>query len=133
MSLRGNIEGYPCLRDYYVPLVAKDPSESTFVDVVFGDLRYWLRLKKSKFMAEFLEEWGEMADIERKKLAFAAVINEVENNGRSAFTAAKYLIEEPWKDKRNPKVKETNKKTTKAARNEWDDDVKRLEEQGLLN
>lgn len=132
LSLRGNVSGYPCLRDFYVPAVALDPSESTFVDSVFdGDLRYWLRLKQSKWLEPFLEEWNQMADIKRKQLAFEAVIKEIRENGRSAFTAAKYLIEEPWKPS-DKETKETKKKTSSEASNFWKEDIARLKEDGLI-
>ena len=61
-------------------------------------------------------------------LTYPSKNDEVKLNGRSAFTAAKYLIEEPWKDKRNPKVKEQNKKTTEAAKSVFSEDLERLQE-----
>lgn len=133
MSLNGNTRfEVPCLRDLYVPLVARDPSEVTFAETVFGDLRYWLKLREAKFMPPFLEEWRLMADTKRKQLAFEAVIKEIENEGRSAFSAAKYIIEESWKDKRNPKVKEASNKTTNDAQSFWKEDIDRLKDEGLI-
>jgi len=132
LSLRGNVAGYPCLRDVYVPLVAEDPSEVSFVEAVFdGDTRWWLRMKKAKWMQEFLVEWNELADIKRKQLAFEAIVREVRENGRSAFTAAKYLIEEPWKGN-TKEVKETKQKTTNEAANYFKEDFIRLKDEGLL-
>ena len=133
MSLNGNNKTLICLRDLYVPLVAEDPSEVTFAEYVFGDLRYWMKLKSAVFMPKYLEEWGQLADVKRKQKAFAAIVKEIEEGGRSSFTAAKYLIEEPWKDKRNLEVKERNKKSTSDAVSYFKEDIERLSEEGLLN
>jgi hypothetical protein len=132
-SLNGNTtKPVLCLRDFYVTLVAEDPSEVTFAETVFGDLRYWMKLKEAKFMPPYLEEWNAMADTIRKKLAFEAVIREIKEGGRSSFSAAKYIIEEPWKDKRNTKTRETSKKTTEDAHGFWKSDIERLKEDGLI-
>lgn len=132
-SLRGNVEGYPCIRDVYVNLTAMDPSEQTFVDAVFdGEMRWWLIVRNSAFFKQFIEEWELLADIKRKQMAFQAVVEEVKNSGRSAFSAAKYLIEEPWKPK-DTKTEAKRRATTKEAYRAVNDDVKRLREEGLIN
>lgn len=133
MSLNGGREDLPCLRDLYVPLVANDPSEVSFAEAVFGEVRYWLRLRQAVFMPKYLEEWETLADTKRKQLAFEAILKEIREGGRSSFTAAKYLIEEPWKDKRSPEVKERNKKTTSDAASFFKEDIERLSELDLLN
>lgn len=132
MSLTGGDESLPCLRTLYVNLTVDDPSEATFAETVFGDIRYWFKLREAKFMPAFLNEWREEADIKRKRKAFKAIIKEVEENGRSAFTAAKYLVEEPWKGN-TQKAKATKKATTKKALTAFDEDLERLTEEGLLN
>lgn len=131
MSLNGGNKNLICLRDLYVPLVANDPSEVEFAEYVFGDLRYWLKLKSAVFMPKYLEEWSQLADVKRKQKAFAAIIREINENGRSAFTAAKYLIEEPWKPTTK---KSTNNKIKSAdeAKSAFSEDIDRLEQQGLL-
>jgi hypothetical protein len=132
MSLRGNVEGYECLRDYYVPMMARDPSGESFCEAVFGgDTRYWLRLKEASWMKPFLKEWDELADIKRKQIAFKAIIKEVEENGKSSFSAAKFLIDEPWKPN-DKETKTTKQKTTTRARSVFDEDIDRLREEGLL-
>lgn len=132
MTLNGGRADLPCLRDFYVPLVAADPSEYTFAEAVFGDVRFWLALKKVKWIQSYLDEWNQMADIKRKSDAFVAMIDEIKSNGRSRFTAAKYLIEEPWKDKRNPEVKAKSKESTEKAAEFWEEDIERLKELGQL-
>jgi len=131
MSLNGWSDDYPCLRTYYVNLTVDDPSEATFAEEVFGDIRYWFKLRDAKFMSSYLPEWREEADIKRKQKAFKAVFKEVEENGRSAFTAAKYLIEEPWKGK-TLEVKKATRRTTGKAVSVFDEDLERLREDGVL-
>lgn len=132
LSLNGGRKTLPCLRDYYVPLVAQDPSETLFAETVFGDLRFWLKIRDLDWMQKYLDEWRLMADTKRKQKAFEAVIREVEEGGRSSFTAAKYLIEEPWKDKRNTKTKEDSQKSSTQARSVYSEDIERLKEEGFL-
>lgn len=124
----GNIS----LRDLFIQLVVDDPSEVTFAEVVFGDMEFWLHLSNCGWMQEYVKSWRSITDAKRKSKAFKSILSEIENEGRSAYSAAKYLIEEPWKDKRNKEVKEQVKETTKAAYSEYSSDVSRLKEQGLI-
>lgn len=133
MSLNGGDPTLPCLRDFFVPLVANDPTEVEFAEAVFNDLRYWLKLKEAKFMQPYLEEWRELADIKRKQMAFKALLDEVKTNGRSAATCARYIIEEPWKTSKSKKTEATKKRTTQKAVEPFSDDISRLQEQGYFN
>lgn len=121
----------PCLKSLYLSFAVRDPTEVTFAEVVFNDLKYWIRLREAKFFKQYVEEWRVLAEEKRKQIAFEAIIKEVEEGGRSSFTAAKYLIEEPWK----PKTKETQKKkreTSQKAFSVFDEDIDRLKDAGLL-
>lgn len=131
LSLTGWNDGLPSLRHLYVTLTTDDPSEYTFAEEVFGDVRYWFKLREAKFMPELLKEWREEADMKRKQKAFKAIVEEVETNGKSAFSAAKFLIDEPWKG-RTKVAQETRKKTTQKAVSVFDQDIERLKEEGLL-
>ena len=132
MSLQSKTKEGICLRELYVPLVAKDPTEVLFAESVFGDVRYWLRLREAPFMKAYLEEWSKEADIKRKSDAFRLLIEEVKVEGKNSFAAAKYLIEEPWKG--NTKAARTRKKeTTEAAMSPYKEDIERLKEDGYFN
>lgn len=120
------------LRDIFIELVTEDPSEYTFAEYVFGDYAYWEKITQAKFIQPYLKEWRLVTDVKRKSKAFKSVIDEVEKGGRSSFTAAKFLIDEPWKDKRNPKAKEESRKTTEQAASPYKDDVERLRENGFI-
>lgn len=135
MTLNGGRDEHqnlPCLRDLFISLVVNDPSEVVFAETVFGEVNYWLRLRETKWMKEYLKDWRLVTDTKRKQKAFQAILAEIEEGGRSSFTAAKYLIEEPWKDKRKKEEAAVNKATTRAAADSFADDISRLKEDGLL-
>ena len=124
--------GAVSLRDLFIQFVVDDPSETTFAETVFGDLEFWQNLLECDWMVEEANKWRTITDAKRKAKAFRVLINEVESDGRNSYSAAKYLIEEPWKDKRNPNVKEHVKETTQKGYSSISSDVNRLTELGLL-
>lgn len=129
-------DGKVNLFNLYMAHAVDDPSEVVFAEEVFGDLYFWQCLAESWFKPH-VEEWRHLAAIKRKQQAFKAIITEVKTNGRSAFTAAKYLIEEPWKlgsATERKKVRKQISDTADAALQETtiQSDIKRLKEQGLI-
>lgn len=126
-SLGRTTGGLLPIRDLFVSYVAGDPTEYDFAMEVFGDFAHWKMIANTPWMEPYLEEWRETADVKRKRDAFKAVLEEAET-GRSKFSAAKYLIEEPWKDKRNKEVKERSKRTSDRANSEFKDDIERLKD-----
>ena len=124
------------LFNLYMAHAVDDPSEVTFAEEVFGDLYFWQCLAESWFKPH-LEEWRHLAAIKRKQGAFKAIINEVKTNGRSAFTAAKYLIEEPWKIGNAAERKKVRKQISDSAEATLSDstvqsDLNRLKAEGLI-
>lgn len=115
-TIRDEKEGYESLKTLFVNLTVEDPSEATFAEVVFNDVGYWLKVRENKVLKPYLEEWREEADIKRKAIAFKSIVKEVQEGGKSAFSAAKFLIDEPYKDKRSKQTKEQVSKTKKAAK-----------------
>lgn len=124
--------GYVSLRDLFIQYVVDDPSEATFAEVVFGDMEHWNQLLACNWMDEHVTKWRAICDAKRKAKAFKMIINEVEQGGKSAFSAAKFLIDEPWKDKRNKATKEAVQKSSEAGFSAVNEDVKRLKEIGLI-
>ena len=131
-TVRDEKEGYISLQKLYVEHTINDPSEAEFADLVFGDFIYWMHLRETPKFKPFVEEWRLIADAKRKSKAFKAIVREVEEEGKASFSAAKFLIDEPWKDKRNPKTKAQSKETTEKAYSGFDDDIKRLREEGFI-
>lgn len=121
-------KGLVCLRDLFVEHVARDPSEFEFGEYVFGDYAFWHNLSQATWMRPYLEEWRMVADVKRKSLAFNTLVNEAENDGRNAYGAAKFLIEEPWKKDKTKKAQETKRKTTETAADEYKEDAIRLKD-----
>lgn len=124
--------------ELYMQFCVDDPTEMDFVEYVYGDLTYWFRLIESPWFIPHLEEWRMHAAEKRKQKAFKAIADEVSKRGKSAFTAAKYLIEEPWRTgstvEEKKRLKQQISKTAEAAfqNKEFQSDIERLKEQGLL-
>ncbi len=121
----------------FVLYCVDDPSEVTFAMEVFGDLNFWLKMQKDHMVRDHVEEWREHCDILRKQAAFVAISKEVKE-GKSPFAAARYLIEEPWKQARGPKAKkalvEKKERTAEEAYRsaEISKDLERIKEVGKL-
>lgn len=127
-------EKYIFLQDLYVQYCVNDPTEYDFAMAVFGEVEAWDRVKRiPKFRNEYYDTWVYLAEKKRKRDAFKVIYDEATGDSRSKYSAAKFLIEEPWKDKRNAKTRAQAKKSTEAAAKPFVDDAKRLKEQGLLN
>lgn len=94
---------YPALKPLYIKFCVDDPSEAEFALAVFGDITFWEKLKNSPIMEKHLDEWRHETDVMRKSKAFKHIMHEIENDGRNSYSAAKFLIDEPWK----PKTKES--------------------------
>jgi hypothetical protein len=130
-------EGKICLFKLYMAHTVDDPSEVVFAEEVFGDLFFWQCLSEANWFQKHIQEWRHLAAIKRKQKAFKAIIQEVENKGRSSFSAAKYLIEEPWKVGNAAERKKIRKQISDSAEAALGDssvqsDLKRLKEQGLI-
>ena len=132
-TIRDEKEGLISLKKLYMKFVVDDPTESVFAEEVFGDLGYWLQARNMIPFRPVHKEWIEEADILRKQIAFKAIMAEAKEGGRSAFSAAKFLIDEPWKGRA---AKAQSKKTTEAAfenaKKDFSEDYERLKEQGLI-
>jgi len=132
-TIRDEKTGLISLRTLFLTLVVDDPSEATFAEEVFGDVGYWLKVREHKFLKPFVEDWRQECDVLRKAKAFKAIMNEVKDEGKSSFAASKFIIDEPWKDKRDPKVKAKSKESTNQAADSFKDDFTRLTEEGFLS
>lgn len=126
-SLGRTTGGLLCIRDLFVEYVAPDPTEYDFAMHVFGDYAHWKLIAGTPWMKDYLDEWRETADVKRKRDAFQSVLEEAQG-GKSKFSAAKFLIEEPWKDKRNKETRSRSKRTSEKASEEYKEDVARLKD-----
>lgn len=131
-------DGKICLYKLYIAHSVDDPSEVTFAEEVFGDIYFWQSLTEAVWFQRHIQEWRLIAATIRKRDAFKSIINEVKTNGKSSFTAAKYLIEEPWKTGNALQRKQNKKLISESAEAAFSDstiqsDLKRLKEEGVIN
>lgn len=134
---RNGKEGKISLYKLYIDLSVDDPSEVAFAEEVFGDIYFWQTLCQSNWFSKHIMEWREIAAIKRKKAAFKTIVDEVKTKGKNSFSAAKYLIEEPWKlgsAKERKKVRQEIAKTAEEAFKDTtlQSDINRLKEEGLI-
>ena len=66
-------------------------------------------------MKDKVADWQHEADVKRKSRAFKFIIEEIKNDGRNAYHAAKYLIDEPWKGRTKPAQDKRRKSTVEAV------------------
>lgn len=125
-------ERWPRLIDQYVFYCAEDPTEYKFAIAVFGNWEFWTNIRDKDWFQPYYSQFKEEAEVKRKSIAFKAVIDEVEKGGASGVNAAKFLIQEPWKEPTR-ETKAQKVKTTQRAKAEYSDDLKRLREEGFLD
>jgi hypothetical protein len=124
----------------FIEMAVLDPTEYNFAQHVFGSWLAWEKISNSdKRLVVHVEAWRREADVKRKSLGFKAVVEEVTLNGKSAFTAAKYLIEESWTSKsvRTADGRATRAKAQETAEEAFErsaisEDIQRLKDSGLL-
>lgn len=126
-TIRQEKEGLISLKKLFVSHTSEDPTEVSFAEAVFGDVGYWLRMREQKEISKLLPPWREEADVIRKAKAFQVLITEVTHEGKNAFAASKYLIEEPWKGRTKAAVK-AKRETTQQAVNLVKDDIEVMKE-----
>lgn len=127
------------LRLLYLARATSDPTEYEFALGVFGSWDVWTRLSKAPKIRDAVQKWRDEAAVRRKAMAFQSVVTEVRDGGKSSFTAAKYLIEEPWKvkDARTADGRKARKEVAATAEQAFEraginEDLKRLKQEGLI-
>jgi hypothetical protein len=111
-------------------------TKSLFYELSYDSPEYALFTLKE----EDIVKWRREAEVKRKSLAFESVVKEIQEGGRSSFTAAKFLINEEWKAKEDGRAarKEKNLKDKTTSEEAFEragvnEDLKRLKDQGLIN
>ena len=128
------------LSKLYLAFSTTDPTEYSFAISVFGSWDIWEKMQQTAPLKKPIEKWRREADVKRKSLAFESVLKEIQEDGRSSFTAAKFLINEEWKPKedgrtarkaRGAEAKSTSEEAFEKAG--VSEDLERLKSQGLIN
>jgi len=124
----------------FIELTVEDPTEYSFAEAVFGSWDAWDKISSGdKRIQANVERWRREADVRRKSLAFATLLQEAKKDGKSSFTAAKYLLEDGWKkpDGRTTDGRKERAQTRETAeeafrRSALEEDIQRLKEEGHL-
>lgn len=128
------------LQQLFLHYTVEDPTEYQFAYAVFGSWDIWQKIADMRAIQKYLAEWRKEADVRRKCEAFKTITSELKE-GKNAYQAAKYLIEEPWKSK-SVESQQDKRKARADARETAEkafevsgiaDDIKRLKEEGLIN
>jgi len=117
------------LRNIYISLCVDDPTEFVFAEEVFGDWSFWAHLRNISWMKAQVEEWQVVVEVERKSRAFKALVQDASDpKSRSRVASAKYLIEEPWKNKKDRDTKKQVEATASSAYDQSAKDLERIKE-----
>lgn len=84
------LDSFPAL---YRALCFKDPSEYTLATECFGGWKHWTIISNSKLFKDVVEELREENAVRLKAEAYKYLIKEVESEGKSAYSSAKYLLD----------------------------------------
>jgi len=129
-----------CLGKLYIAFATMDPTEYQFANSVFGSWEVWEKMQTTVPLRKPIDKWRREAEVKRKSLAFESVVKEIQEGGRSSFTAAKFLINEEWKSREDGRAarKEKNSKDKSTSQEAFEragvnNDLKRLKDQGLMN
>ena len=98
-DLEHNGRTYTSLPNLYRNLVPIDPTEYTFAMTVFGNWQVWDKIRNAPQLKPHVKKWRDEAEVKIKSEAIKAIALEAKSGGRSAFTAAKLLLERGWIEK----------------------------------
>jgi hypothetical protein len=118
----------PSLKRIYLDY--EDPTEYSFAMATFGNWQHWLKIKNSKAIQLYIEDWPIELEVRLKSKGILGVAAEL--TGKNAFSAAKFLANKGWQDtasKRGRPSKEEIAKETKIAaklQEEVSDDMARI-------
>ena len=88
---------YRCAMDDFVAL--EDPTGYLWAMKYLGDWNHWLRLMRTPWFPEVVEEWRRTLAIKQQAEALATIRDLSRGSSPQALMAAKYLAEEGWKPK----------------------------------
>jgi len=117
----------PSLRRLYLEI--SDPTEYAFAMEAFGSWKHWLKIKNSKALQPWMDDWAFELEVKMRSEALLTITEEAKG-GRSSFNAAKYLANGDWKpSKRGRPTKEEiegEKKIASRLDAEIGEDAQRL-------
>ena len=108
-----------------------DPTEYEFALQAFGSWKHWIKIKNSKVIKVFVEDWPVELEVKLRSEGIKGVIKEAES-GKAKFNAAKFLANADWKastSKRGRPTKEEVERERKIAaklNSEFSEDAERI-------
>ena len=84
----------PSLKKLYMDIA--DPTEYEFALQAFGSWKHWIKIKNSKVIKVFVEDWPVELEVKLRSEGIKGVIKEAES-GKAKFNAAKFLANADWK------------------------------------
>ncbi len=106
---------YLSLSKLYMSMVPNDPTEYTFAQTVFGNWHVWDTIRNAPQLKGHYKRWKREAEIKVKSQAIMAIAQEMNDGGRSSFSAAKLLLDRGWIEKTTASKKK--KQSEEAALN----------------
>ena len=119
------------LKQLYID--SADPTEYTFTTTHLGGWAHWQRLLNSVKLRPYFDEWREELEIMLRSQAVRSMMHTAVSEGAKGTTAAKWLADKGWLEKRGrPTVAEKRKELKKQMmiKDEVAEDAERL---GLIN
>lgn len=102
----------------YLSYCIDDPTEYNFAISVFGDWEHWQLVSELNDLRHTIKALREERDIAIKSKGFQHIAQEVAEQGKNAFAAAKWLAEKGWEVKPSDSRRKTTKAAQKAAEEE---------------
>jgi len=104
------------LREKYLEIA--DPLEYTFATTYFEDWAHWEHLCTIEWFKKEVSKWRSELAVKMQAEGLALIVDEVRNEGKSAFNAAKFLVNKDWVEKKEKPAKTKQPTTTKKEKNE---------------
>jgi hypothetical protein len=121
------------IKKLFVDSCSNDPTEYEFAMTVFGSWDVWSVISNQNILKKhYLPKWRQEAVIRIKSKAIKSIHDEMVTGGRSAFSAAKFLVDKGWLDKEDVPSRKTKEQKAREEREDQEafnllnEDAKRM-------
>lgn len=107
---------YKSLKRIYLSYA--NPHEYEFATENFYSWRHWERVCKNGLIAPYVQEWRDELEIKLRSMGVKEHIRQIQEGGKGALAAARYLANKEWLDKRGagrPTKDEVNRELKSVA------------------
>lgn len=84
-------QGYASLKRLYIEM--QDPTEYEFANAHLGGWEHWTKLSNAPWFQPYITSWRNELELLLKAKAYRAIAVEASGDGKNAFMANKYLLE----------------------------------------